>query len=75
MTKRTLLKAILDGWAKKSLGQKVLAHLNPFVDWELKLKATKDLIAAREKPNGEVAKNINPKIAGWRAESRKTVAA
>ena len=62
------LNAIVDEWAKKPLGQKVLAHLNIFADQEMKLKAAKDLIATREDPNCDVAKNINPKIAGWRRE-------
>ena len=69
------LIAILDGWTKKSFCQKILAHLNPFVDWELKIKAAEDLITARENSNGEIAKNINPKIAGWHAERGETVAA
>ncbi len=68
------LKTILDKWENKSLGQKILAHLNIFVDWGLKREAAKDLIEARENPNGEIANKIDWKIAAWRRERDKTVA-
>ena len=65
------LEAILNAWAKKSRVRRFFAHLNIFIDYDLKHRAINDLITMRKEPNGEVAKNIKPKLEGWRRERRK----
>ncbi len=69
------LRTILDDWAKKTHVQKFWAHCSLLTAWELRLKAAKDLIAAREDPSSEIAKKINPKLASWSAERAVPVAA
>lgn len=60
------LQSIIDSWGKRTVLKKVLGHLNIFTDWSLKLKAIKDLIDARKKPDGDVAEKINWKLNAYR---------
>lgn len=67
MDKRTdQLQSIVDICDKRSIWKRFFGHLNPFIDWDLKLKAITDLICARKNPNGDVAKKINWKLDAYR---------
>jgi hypothetical protein len=58
------LKKTLKEWPRKHWFKRAL--LLTFAGWDVKLEAIKDLIEARKNPNGSRAKNLNPKIKGWR---------
>lgn len=64
------LKEILQDWEKKHWCIRgFLAVYTPFfIDWALRNDVIKDLINARENPDGVVAKRIFPILEGWRAE-------
>ena len=62
------LRQIVQEKEKKSLIEKVISYFNPFTDYELKSKAVKDLLDARENPQGEIAQKINWKIEAYRAK-------
>ena len=67
------LEVVLDGWTRKSWWAKILAHCNPLTDWEMKLSAGRDLIAAREQPISKIGIRVNRKIFSWCAERDKSV--
>ena len=63
------LRQTIREWDEKSLVGRILSCFNLFgEDLELKAKAARDLIAAREDPEGEIAQKINWKLDSYRAE-------
>jgi len=65
------LTQVIQAWDERSLLGKISTVFNPFVNYELMVKAAKDLIAAREDPEGEVAGEINWKLEDYRAEKKE----
>ncbi len=68
------LRVTVKEWDSKSLVGRVLSAFNPLVDEELRAKAARDLIDARENPDGETARKINWKIEAYRDRKMDSVA-
>ncbi len=62
------LRKVIQKWNEKSLAGKVISCFNPFVDYELKSKVARDLLDARENPQGEIAQKINWKLDAYRTK-------
>ncbi|MFH0978231.1 MAG: hypothetical protein V1837_02910 [Candidatus Woesearchaeota archaeon] len=65
------LQRVIEKWDNKSLIGKVLYAINLFSGKELEIIVARDILDARDDPQGETAQKINWKIEEYRKEKKE----